>query len=160
VVVLVPTAGAEAEEILARTRQRGHAALLATGVGADEAWELIRAQHARLIPEGVATAQHRFVRIESTDGERLGECWFGPLYGSGDDWYVFDIELDEGRRGRGLGRQAMRAVADECRAAGARRLGLSVATGNTRARAACDAVGFRVAREDATSAEMWLDLTS
>lgn len=86
-----------------------------------------------------------------------GKCWFGPLFGSDTDWYVFDIELDETHRGRGIGQSAMTAVAALCETMGASRLGLTVAAGNERAMAAYRAVGFVAKRQDATSAEMWLD---
>lgn len=155
---LVDAAETEAEQILGRTRARGLAALVATGIGEGDARALIREQHAKLLPQDTATPGHRFVWICSPSGERLGECWFGPLLGSDVDHYVFDIELDEAHRGHGIGRAAMAAVAAACRSAGARRLGLSVAGDNARAIAAYRAVGFVITRQDATSADMWLDL--
>jgi ribosomal protein S18 acetylase RimI-like enzyme len=156
-VLLVDATSAEAEQMLGRTRTRGLAALTATGTTESEAWALIDAQHAKLLPDGVATRGHRFVWICSPDGERLGECWFGPLFASETDWYVFDIELDEAHRGRGFGQAAMAAVADACRTMGVSRLGLSVAADNERAMAAYRAVGFVTTSQEATSAEMWLD---
>jgi ribosomal protein S18 acetylase RimI-like enzyme len=156
---LVDATEAEAEQILGRTRARGLAALIATGSTEDDARTLIREQHAKLLPDGVATPAHRFVWICSPTGERFGECWFGPLFGSDTDYYVFDIELDEAHRGRGLGQDTMVAVAAVCRSRGAGRLGLSVASDNARAMAAYRAVGFVITRQDATSADMWLDLT-
>jgi ribosomal protein S18 acetylase RimI-like enzyme len=156
-VLLVDATTAEAEQMLGRTRARGLAALTATGTTESEAWAMIGQQHAKLLPDGVATPGHRFVWICSPAGERVGECWFGPLFGSDTDWYVFDIELDEAHRGRGLGQAAMAAIADVCRTMGASRLGLSVAADNERAIAAYRAVGFVATRQDETSAEMWLD---
>jgi ribosomal protein S18 acetylase RimI-like enzyme len=156
-VILVDATRAEAEQMLGRTRERGLAALTATGTTESEAWALIGEQHAKLLPEGATTPGHQFVWICSPAGERVGECWFGPLFASDTDWYVFDIELDEAHRGRGLGQAAMAAVADVCRTMGASRLGLSVAADNERAIAAYRAVGFVATRQDATSAEMWLE---
>lgn len=156
---LVDATEAEAEQMLGRTRARGLAALTATGSSEDQARVLMREQHAKLLPEGIATPGHRFVWVCSPTGERLGECWFGPLFGSQTDWYVFDVEIDEAHRGHGLGQAAMAAVAAACRSAGAGRLGLSVASDNARAIAAYRAVGFVTTRQDATSADMWLNLS-
>lgn len=158
-VVLVDATRAEAEQMLGRTRARGLAVLRATGATPSEGRALIHEQHAKLLPQGLDTPGHRFVWILSTAGERFGECWFGPLFGSDTDWYVFDIEVDETHRGRGLGQAAMAAVAAVCRTVGASRLGLTVAIDNARAIAAYRAVGFATTRQDATSGEMWLDLS-
>jgi ribosomal protein S18 acetylase RimI-like enzyme len=98
------------------------------------------------------------VWLSSPAGERLGECWFGPLFGSDTDWYVYDVVLAEEHRGHGLGREAMEAVAAACRRAGAGRLGLTVERHNTPAIAAYRAAGFATTREDATSADMWRTL--
>src|SRR5690606_17684186 len=95
---LLDATPAEAERMLARTRERGLAALTGAGIAEAEGREMIERQHAKLLPDGVATPGHRFVWIGTPAGERIGETWFGPLYGSATDWYVFDIELDETHR--------------------------------------------------------------
>lgn len=159
-VTLRAASAEEAGRILGRTRARGLAALVAAGYDEQEGRRLIREQRARLLPEGVATPGHRFVWIGGGDGRRIGECWFGPLAGSETDWYVFDIELAEGHRGRGYGRAAVQAVVERCRRAGARRVGLTVARDNAPALAAYRAAGFVVGREAGDSLELWQDLTA
>ena len=66
------------------------------------------------------------------DGERAGHLWIGPL--ASDDhehWWVWDIEIDEAWRGRGVGRAAMEFAEREARARGCREIGLSVIADNT-----------------------------
>lgn len=155
---LVDATPEEAEAILSRTRERGLVALTAAGFSEHEGLRLIRERHAQLLPEGTATPGHRFAWICAADGERIGECWFGPLEASETDWYVFDIELAEQHRGRGHGKTALAAIAESCRRAGARRLGLTVALDNERAFSAYRSLGFVVTKQDASSAEMWLQL--
>lgn len=157
-VTLVDAGPDEAEEVLDRTRRRGLAALVAAGVDEAEGRRMIREQHARLLPRGTATPGHRFAWICDADGERVGECWYGPLEGSEADWYVFDIELAEEHRGRGHGRAAVARLLDACADAGARRVGLTVAVDNAPALAAYRAAGFVEARRDGSSLEMWRDL--
>jgi ribosomal protein S18 acetylase RimI-like enzyme len=54
--------------------------------------------------------------------------------GEPEHWWVFDIEIHEQFRGRGLGRLAMRQAEDVARAEGAKTLGLNVFGNNTVAR--------------------------
>ena len=67
-----------------------------------------------------------------------------PLSGPPGTWFVFDVEIDEAHRGRGLGREAMRLAEEWTRARGGTRVGLNVFGPNTVARTLYDSLGYRV----------------
>jgi ribosomal protein S18 acetylase RimI-like enzyme len=78
----------------------------------------------------------------SHNGVHVGELWIGPF---GDDplrWWVWNVGIDEGRRGLGLGRKAM-VLAEELAAAnGATSIGLNVFAHNDVARRLYLSLGY------------------
>jgi ribosomal protein S18 acetylase RimI-like enzyme len=78
------------------------------------------------------------------DDEKVGNLWLGTRPGSDSEWWIYDIEIDEGFRGTGLGRPTLRAAEEFARAHGATQLGLNVFGSNAVARHLYDAAGFRV----------------
>jgi len=100
-------------------------------------------QLASMFPGGEAGPGHLLYCIED-DGERVGSLWIGT---SSDErpgeWWIWDIAVDESRRGRGVGRQAMLLAESEARAQGAMHLGLSVFGHNEVARHLYETLGYR-----------------
>ena len=111
----------------------------------------------QLLPDGVGTEGHRFRSIDDV-GHSVGRLWFGRLRGSPGDWYVFEIDIDEGARGQGAGRRALQMVISELRILGADRLGLNVFDSNVTALALYESLGFQVVRHSDGQREMLLQL--
>lgn len=97
------------------------------------------------LPNGVDTVDHHLLRVLDDTGAPVGVLWVGPHpHRRGAGW-VYEIEIDEGRRGEGLGRAAMLAAEGITRDAGWSALGLNVFGHNPRARALYDSLGYEVA---------------
>jgi ribosomal protein S18 acetylase RimI-like enzyme len=79
------------------------------------------------------------------DGGPAGSLWIGPAAGSTPShWWVWNIKIDERRRGRGLGRAAMLLAEEEARARHATQLGLNVFNHNEPAVHLYETLGYRV----------------
>ncbi len=101
----------------------------------------------RLLPSGAATPGHHVTHVvDVAEGGRVGVLWVGPSRQEPTQAWVFDVELDESARGRGLGRAAMLAAEDLARADGYASVGLNVFGPNRRARALYDSLGYRTVR--------------
>lgn len=98
---------------------------------------------ARLLPDGAATPGHRF-RVAEHDGRPVGTVWLGPSPDAAEEAWLYDIRIDEDRRGQGYGRAVMAALEDLARDAGASRLALNVLGDNRAAIALYVAAGYRV----------------
>jgi ribosomal protein S18 acetylase RimI-like enzyme len=102
-------------------------------------------QRANTFPGGVPAPGHHLFCVVVGD-ERVGMVWLGPAMGDDDqERYLFNVEIDEPRRGRGYGRAAVRAAEAWTAAQGATRLSLNVWGGNDVARSLYDALGYVVA---------------
>ncbi|RKR75097.1 GNAT family N-acetyltransferase [Frondihabitans australicus] len=77
-----------------------------------------------------------------SEGEVVGVLWIGVSDAANRAWYVYDIEMHESQRGRGLGRQTMLLAEAEARARGAQSLGLNVFGFNTVARHLYESLGY------------------
>lgn len=121
----------------------------ASGEPLEEAERIAAGQMAELLPDGLRTRDaHLFT--PTLDGEELGLLWLAtdrPVV------YIYDVELREELRGRGLGRAVMEAAVGWAAERGAPALGLNVFGHNVRARALYDRLGFRVV-EDSWRADL------
>jgi GNAT superfamily N-acetyltransferase len=122
---------------------------IAQRVGAGEDEQVARrtseTQHAVTFPGGRPAAGHHVMDVLD-DGEVVGTLWMGPPFnGDGDTWFVFKVEIDEGFRGRGLGRAAMEAAEDWTRTRGGSRIALNVFGPNAAARSLYGSLGYEVA---------------
>ncbi|WP_133767136.1 GNAT family N-acetyltransferase [Amnibacterium kyonggiense] len=124
-----------------------YAADLAEAAGStlDEARHRAEAQLAAFLPDGRETAGTFLLRVLDGEGEPVGTLWLGPHPQRADAGWVYEVEIDEDRRGEGLGRAAMLAAEQVGARAGWTALGLTVFGHNPRARALYDALGYRVA---------------
>jgi GNAT superfamily N-acetyltransferase len=77
-----------------------------------------RASFDSLLPEGVATPGQTLLIAEDDAGERVGLLWFGPSTDDASMAWVYDITVDEDRRGQGWGRAIMRSFEGEARGGG------------------------------------------
>jgi ribosomal protein S18 acetylase RimI-like enzyme len=100
-------------------------------------------QMRELLPDGLATDGQHLLVVED-DGVRVGVLWLGARRDRTDLWWVWELEIDEAHRGRGLGRAAMRVGESYAREQGVDRLGLNVFGGNRAAIALYDSLGYAV----------------
>ncbi len=78
-------------------------------------------------------------------GAPVGYLWIGPAdwrRRRAGAWWVWDVLVDEGRRGEGLGRATMLLAEEYATAHGARTLGLSVFGFNLAARRLYESLGY------------------
>ena len=110
----------------------------------EAAREKARRDTARSFSAGLATPGQLVFRVLAGE-QPVGWLWLavpGP-----DDpamAWVYNIEVDEARRGRGYGRQAMLLAEDEARARGMTSIGLNVHGQNKVAISLYDGLGYAV----------------
>jgi ribosomal protein S18 acetylase RimI-like enzyme len=127
------------------------------GWPAEEALERARQDSAELLPRGRDTPGMLVFTAVLDDGMPVGWLWLGLTHPSGvpDCGFVYDIEVVEDHRGRGLGRTLLAAGEDVLRSQGLRAVELNVFGGNTRAIGLYSSTGYRVVRQ-----QMRKDLTA
>ena len=112
------------------------------GLPVDVARRKAEADFAGLWPDGPASAGNVLLAVEE-GGEARGVVWFAEREFHGmRHAYLYEIEIDEAHRGRGLGREAMLLLEDEVRARGLDRIELNVFGGNERARGLYRSLGY------------------
>jgi ribosomal protein S18 acetylase RimI-like enzyme len=101
------------------------------------------AEFRELLPQGQATPGHEFRSIVADGGEPVGIIWLAPQREIGRGAaFIYDIVIDESRRGRGYGRAAMEALEPLVRSLGYDRIALHVFGHNTIARNLYRALGY------------------
>ena len=98
---------------------------------------------ARTLPEILAHQPTWICRAFLGD-EPVGWLWLGPPPHGGVGVFVYDIGVDEARRGEGLGRAIMLAAEDLVREDGYDRIGLNVFGWNRRAESLYRSLGYEV----------------
>lgn len=133
-VTLTPMAPADITTWLVSTRVQYIADRIEAGDTEAEAIENADAADASTFPGGVPTPLQRIFDVRS-GADKVGFLWIGPRFEADpQSWWVWDVEIDEQFRGRGLGRAVMVAAEGEARSEGAKTLGLNVFGHNTTAR--------------------------
>ncbi|MFH8517185.1 GNAT family N-acetyltransferase [Streptomyces gelaticus] len=114
------------------------------GVPAEQAMRKSRSDHARNLPDGLATGGMYF-HVLVAGGTVVGHVWVSVREGDDGETtgFVFDVEVDEEYRGRGHGRALMVQAEHITLAAGPRRLGLHVFAANTPALRLYESLGYR-----------------
>ena len=132
----------EYDSFLARAREFYAADMIRAGLDPDVARAKSERDHAMLLPEGLDTPKQHLFTVED-DGEPAGYLWLAEREGDmGRQLFVYGVEIDEARRGRGLGRAAMEFVEDEARRLGYPKIGLNVFGGNDVARGLYTSLGY------------------
>lgn len=77
------------------------------------------------------------------DEAPVGVLWIGPRSTSlPDEWWIWDVEIDEAHRGHGFGRRAMELAETAAQEQGAKTLGLNVFGFNRIARGLYESLGY------------------
>jgi len=92
---------------------------------ADEALAQSERQINELLPGGVGSPNQFLWSTVDERGDAAGTLWVGTERRP-DHAFIYDIELDESRRGQGLGTAALGALEDWARAHGITTIGLHV----------------------------------
>ena len=109
----------------------------------DAALAASRASFDGLLPDGVATEGQTLLIAEDEEGaRRVGLLWFGPSTDDASMAWIYDITVDEDRRGEGWGRAIMRAFEGEARSRGYARAGMNVYADNQVARGLYESLGY------------------
>jgi ribosomal protein S18 acetylase RimI-like enzyme len=115
---------------------------MAAGDSAEYAEERAAESNAQYFPDG-RPAEGQLVVEVVEEGEVVGVLWIGPMSPRHPhEWWVFDIEIAEAHRGRGLGRATMLLAEDAAREHGAVKLGLNVFGHNTVAQGLYRSLGY------------------
>jgi len=98
----------------------------------------------QLLPEGLETDRVLIVRAVADDGRPVGRAWVALDHprGAPGTAFLYDIEVDEGERGKGFGRALLAAVEEAVRATGATALELNVFGTNDIAGALYESSGY------------------
>jgi ribosomal protein S18 acetylase RimI-like enzyme len=94
------------------------------------------------LADAVAPGRTWVLRALDAEGQAVGWLWLGPDPFRADGVFVYDIEIDESQRGRGLGKATMLAAEDVAREAGLRHIRLNVFGWNTRAEGLYRSLGY------------------
>ena len=128
----------------------------ATEWTADEAVAKARAQLDALLPAGLQTPGHGFLRVLGDEGERVGAIWIAAMRTEVPPrLFLYDIHLDAAVRGRGLGTRVMTWLEDEARVQHLGAVGLSVFRHNTGAARLYERLGYTVESSDSAGLRMF-----
>jgi GNAT superfamily N-acetyltransferase len=106
------------------------------------ALELSRAEQAETLPDGMQTPGHDLL-VGVVDGETVGNLWlFTDPRQPVRNTFIYDIEIIEPCRGRGLGRALLEAAESWCAAHGSTSVRLNVFAPNITARALYESAGY------------------
>ncbi|UFS58903.1 GNAT family N-acetyltransferase [Subtercola endophyticus] len=128
---------------------------LANGDSPEQAAAKARQSREQYFP-GDRPAEPHIVFEVVADGHPVGVLWLGPLDEKRpQEWWVFDVEIDEGHRGKGYGLAAMQLAEPAARERGAVKLGLNVFGTNTVAQQLYRSLDYTT-----TAITMWKPLDS
>jgi ribosomal protein S18 acetylase RimI-like enzyme len=96
----------------------------------------------KVLPNGLQTPGHA-IFVVVADGEAVGRLWIAEReMGGRRALFIYDIEIDDTFRGRGLGRTTMLLAEEEGRRRGLPRIELNVFGGNEVARRLYRSLGY------------------
>jgi ribosomal protein S18 acetylase RimI-like enzyme len=112
------------------------------GMSEDAARRKAAADVATVFPDGLASDVEARV-VEDDAGTAVGHLVYAEREQHGSRYaFVYDIRIDEARRGQGFGRAAMELLEAEARERGLPQVQLNVFGGNEAARALYRSLGF------------------
>lgn len=94
----------------------------------ESAAKIAEESYKTLLPDGLATKdQHLFSIMESTSGQAIGILWYAyKKSGNKEKAFIYDIEINEGFRGKGYGLESMKLLEAEVSNRGLSSIGLHV----------------------------------
>lgn len=116
--------------------------LIRAGSSPEAAKEDVERNLKATMPNG-KLAEGNFVFDVVHGNETIGAVW---LWNDHNDWFIYDIDVTEEKRGQGLGRATMRAIEQHVKANGGDSIKLSVFGFNTVAKNLYDSEGYEVTR--------------
>jgi len=117
--------------------------LLGAGFSSEEASLNIERNGKALFDNGVPNDDQRVFHVMD-EGVKVGSLWLATREKhSAGAWYVYDIMIDEGFRGKGFGRSTMRAAEDYVKSQGGTILELNVFGPNAVARGLYESLGYK-----------------
>lgn len=109
----------------------------------EESVEKSRAEHDKLLPQGLATPdQHLWSIVRSSDRERVGILWVNMRQQPKPHAFIYNIEIFPEFRRQGYAEAAMRTLEDEARRMGAEAIRLHVFGHNVAARPLYEKLGY------------------
>ena len=113
------------------------------GMAEEEAHAKAERDFAMLVRDGRPVAGQQLFIIEETETrEPVGRVWLGEPFPGQPIGVLYDVEIEERLRGRGLGREAMLLVEQEARRRGFVEIRLNVFSGNETACSLYRALGY------------------
>ena len=111
-----------------------------------EALERSRQDFQKLLPDGVATKDNYLYDIvDETLGVKVGMIWLARIMqGTKPIMFIYDFRVDEARRRKGYGEQAMLAAEVQAKALGYDTIALHVFGFNHGARALYEKLGYEI----------------
>ena len=110
------------------------------GWSAEDARGKAERDMALTFPEGRALpGHHLFHLVDEASNERVGILWYRQ---DERGLWLFQVTIEDSRRGEGLGREAMALLEEEARRLGAPRIELNVFGGNQAARSLYRSLGY------------------
>ena len=116
--------------------------LIQSGMSPEAAKKNIEDGRASSMPNGVLAEDNSVFEVLS-ENESIGIVW---LWKDGDEWFIFDIDIDEPHRGKGLGRKTMHAIETYVKNQGGSAIRLSVFGFNEIARNLYESEGYETTR--------------
>jgi ribosomal protein S18 acetylase RimI-like enzyme len=113
---------------------------------AEGALERSRAEHDKLLPQGLATPDHHLFDIRDVSSNAtVGSMWVGAAERAGTRIaFVYDIRIDAAFRRQGHAKRAFKALEAFVKSLGLSTIGLHVFAFNTEARALYMSLGYEV----------------
>jgi len=116
---------------------------------AAEALERSRAEHDKLLPQGLATPDNYLYRVMAEPEPGAAPVAVGMIWLAVPPWkppvaFIYDFVIDGAYRRRGYARQALQAIEPKVRALGLDTIGLHVFGHNHAARALYEQAGYEI----------------
>ncbi|HNX48072.1 MAG TPA: GNAT family N-acetyltransferase [Methanomassiliicoccales archaeon] len=110
-----------------------------------EALQRSETVHANLLPDGLRTEGHHFYKaLDAGTDERVGQLWLRVEPGEDRKGFIYDVFIDEDKRGKGYGRAMMLAIETKAKRMKIDSLALHVFAYNDAARHLYETLGYEV----------------
>jgi ribosomal protein S18 acetylase RimI-like enzyme len=108
----------------------------------EEALERSRKEHEQLLPDGLRSKnQYLFSIIDVAGDQKLGMLWVNV---ENNQAFVYDFRIDESQRGKGYGKQALRALDEKLKQMNVESVALHVFGDNLVAQELYKKMGYQI----------------